>query len=119
MPRIKTKNKRRPQPVRFNTGSAEVIAVAMGKIGASTKAIKSECNLSDHQIAYRLNKAKELEQRDQGYRTAYRNGESPEFRKIMRDHMAVIKADIEYRMPRLIVSPARNGHKLSLRNGNG
>jgi hypothetical protein len=97
-------------------GAADVMALAMAKVGASDTAIKKKCFLSGSQISYRLAKAKRMENRNKGYRVAYRNGESPEFKRIMTDYLDVIELDITRKLPKLLMRPPAefaptNGHK--------
>jgi hypothetical protein len=94
----------------------EVVAVAMAKVGASTVAIQKKTFLSPSQIAYRLNKAKVLEGRETGYRIAFRNGDSPEFKRIMKDYVAVLKIDVAEKLSRLVISSPQNG-KIKLLKG--
>lgn len=93
---------RNRQSVRYDVGSEEALAVAMAKLGASSRAIQEQCKLTLSQITYRLTKAKRLEERDIGYRTAYRNGTSPEFQYVMKDYLAIVRLDVERRLPRLV-----------------
>ena len=112
--RRQSRENRKPSPrIRFENESAnEVVAVAMAKVGASTVAIQKKTFLSPSQIAYRLNKAKQLENRKMGYRVAFRNGDSPEFKQIMKDYVAVLKVDVSEKLSRLVIAPHKNnGHQ--------
>ena len=52
-------------------------ALVLAKLGMSNKCIQAHTSLTDGQITYRLNKAKNVEENDLGYRVAFRNGVSP------------------------------------------
>lgn len=81
-------------------------AVALAKLGASTALITGATGLSEHQVTYRLSKAKGLEGHDHGYRVAWRNGESAEFKQIRNDLLSVLREDIKRSLPKLITHPA-------------
>lgn len=79
--------------------------VALAQLGQSDKVIMRDLELSQGQIQYRLHKAKTLEGYDHGYRTQWRNGESEVVQQIKRDMLAVIRKDIQAKLPQQIIHP--------------
>lgn len=83
----------------------DATCVALAQLGQSDKVIMRELTLSQGQIQYRLHKAKTLEGYDHGYRTQWRSGESPVVQQIKRDVLAVLRKDIQSKLPLQIIHP--------------
>jgi hypothetical protein len=84
---------------------AELIAMAM--LGQSNKAIQRELEFSDGEITYALSKAKELQALPQAIRASWRDGTNPVARQIRVEMMAVLRVDIQQRLPKLIYHPTQ------------
>lgn len=89
-------------------GHADAEAVALAQLGQSDKVIMRDCRLSQGQIQYRLRKAKDLMVQKQGFRTMWRNGEGTLVRRIKNEVLAVLRQDIQRKLPgKIIHAPAR------------
>lgn len=89
-------------------GYSDAQCVALAMLGQSTRTIQRETKLTPSQIQYRLTKAKNVEGNKNGYRVAWRNGDSPVVQKIKNDMLSVIRRDVQARIPqRLEHQPAK------------
>ncbi len=86
-------------------GVSDATALAYAKLGASTRMIRQVTGLSESQVIYRLSKAKRVEGHQHGYRVAWRNGESAEFKQVADDMMKVMVRDIQRSLPQQIIHP--------------
>lgn len=84
--------------VRFERGSDERDAVHLAMAGICNKEIMRRTGLTDSQITYRLHKAKEQGQYDQGFRMSWRYGNSPLLDKFLSDVQGVMDLEIDRRV---------------------
>lgn len=80
-------------------GNADALSVALAQLGQSDSVIEKECGLTPGQISYRLRKAKDLMKQQDGFRTAWRKGESKICQMVKADVLAIIKKDIQRKLP--------------------
>jgi len=72
-------------------------AADLAYFGQSNKVIKRETDMTDGQIAYRLHEEKIRMDLPQGLRMMWRNGMWPIVPRIIKDHSAIIRKDMERR----------------------
>ena len=78
-------------------------AVVLAKLGMSNKAIRARTKLTSNQINYRLNKAKEVEENNGGYRVEFRNGISPLAQQLINDLSGVLEQEVRRNIsPRIL-----------------
>lgn len=80
-------------------------AVALAMMGLSNRAIRARTKLSEHQITYRLHKAKEAEKNEYGYRVSYRNGISQFSLQLINDLAGVLREEVRRNITPKLVRP--------------
>ena len=89
---------------------AELIALAM--LGQSNRAIKQSLAYTDGQIQYALRKAKDLQKMKASIRSQWRDGTSGVAQQVMHDLKAVLIAEVQRDLPKLIVHPTAKTVKI-------
>ena len=82
---------------------AELIANAM--LGQSNRAIRQSVEFTDNEINYALTKAKTLYGLKSSLRSGWRDGTNDVARQVKRDLIAVIRAEVQSNLPKLIHHP--------------
>jgi hypothetical protein len=82
---------------------AELIAQAM--LGQSNLAIRRDLEFTNNEINYALSRAKDLQGLPASIRAGWRDGTNPIVRRIKTDLLAVLRADIQSKLPKLILHP--------------
>lgn len=100
----KQKNKTTNHLITFTDGK-DLEALVMAQLGLGNQLINEATGLSRGQITYRLSKAKKAEQKDNGYRVAWRTGKSQVMWQVLRDYRGVIAQEIERNVVPKIVHP--------------
>lgn len=80
-------------------------ALMCAQIGIGNREIARRTGLSDHQITYRLHKAKLGLGREHGFRVDWRNGNSPYQDRVLRELQSVMRQEIERKLVPLYVHP--------------
>lgn len=80
-------------------------ALLRAKIGIGNREIARITGLTDNQINYRLAKAKRMEEKDEGYRVAWRHGNNPLVDRILRDYSKIMIKEIERKIVARIIHP--------------
>jgi len=95
---------------------ADIEAVALAQLGLTNKVIEEATGLSNHQINYRLFKAKSAEGYDIGhtYRSEWRNGTGEAVRSVMSSLVPVLKKDVKATLPKLFKHPTPETVNLEL-----
>lgn len=82
---------------------ADLIANAL--LGQSNKAIQQDLAFTDNEINYALTKAKVLYKLTGSIRSGWRNGTNDVARQVKADLLAVLRAEVQSQLPKLIVHP--------------
>jgi hypothetical protein len=78
-------------------GDAEALARAM--LGRGNKFITQKTGLTDGQITYRLGKAKRILGLNYGFRAGWSNGRSYWAKMVESDMLAIIKREVQAKLP--------------------
>lgn len=82
---------------------AELIANAF--LGQSNRAIRQDLQFTDNEVNYALTKAKALYHLKSSIRSGWRDGTNDVVRQVKRDLIAVIRAEVQSQLPKLILHP--------------
>jgi hypothetical protein len=82
---------------------AELIANAL--LGQSNRAIRGELAFTENEINYALTKAKGLYGLKNSIRSGWRDGTNDVVRQVKRDLVSVLRAEVQAKLPKLIVHP--------------
>lgn len=83
----------------------QALMVALAELGQSNAVIRHDCKMSDHEVTYGLMKSQKLQGMKGGYRRAWANGESEICKQVKNDLLAVLQAEAQSNLPKLIKVP--------------